>query len=158
MRPEHKRIVEMADGWEGSLAEVTLGPGDAAALKGLGAPLKEGKRETDPARIVGRDLYRAAELIKQIVAAEERGERGEPLEPQRAAEPSAPPAPPVPPVVPPAVPVQPAVPPAPPAGDGLEDHTVAELREIATAEGVTVGSAAVKAQVIEAIRKGRLPK
>ncbi|HEY1191919.1 MAG TPA: hypothetical protein VGE74_30085 [Gemmata sp.] len=162
MSPEHKRIVEMGAGWEDSGAEITLGPADAAVLKALGAPLKEGKRETDPCRITGRDLFRAGELLKKRDATDAAGEEPAPKPESAPKPPAAPPAvaPVVPapaPTVPPAAPSPPTVPPTAPA-DGLEEHTVAELREIATAEGVTISSSAVKAQILDAIRKARAAK
>jgi hypothetical protein len=44
---------------------------------------------------------------------------------------------------------------APPESDGLDEKTIAELREIAAAEDIDLGSLTLKAAIIDAIREGR---
>ena len=51
MNPEHKRIVELAAGWEGSAATVTVSPADATLLASVGCPTTPGKRQGDPAAV-----------------------------------------------------------------------------------------------------------
>ena len=64
MNPAHKRIAEMASGWEGSSAVVTVSPADAEILAGVGAKLAPGRRPGDPATITAPELCAAAgELI-----------------------------------------------------------------------------------------------
>lgn len=69
MKGEHKRIVELADGWEGSEAVVTLSAADAKLLQAAGASVEGGTKPSDPHRIKGTDLYAAARRI----AAQEPG-------------------------------------------------------------------------------------
>ncbi|MDY3555310.1 Rho termination factor N-terminal domain-containing protein [Gemmata sp. JC717] len=157
MKPEHKRIVDLAAGWEDSRATVTLSPADALLLTSVGAKVVPGKRAIDPVTITAPELCDAAAAI--LAGDFETPEGAEPTPNQQSVSPGpvAPPVSPVvaPPVVPPVPPVvAPTVPPkAPEEGDKLEELTVAELRNLATDRGLTVPSNAVKAAIIEAIRK-----
>ncbi len=128
MNPAHKRIAELAAGWEGSKAEITLSPKDAQLLTERGAKVKRGPREFDPHTISAPDLCAAAEEMLLDGIRDELGiEKDEPK-------------------------VEPV------GDDGLDKKTVPELRAIATAESVAVSADAKKADVIEAIRKARATK
>ncbi len=63
MKPEHKRLVEMAAGWKGSNAVVTVSHADAQILAGVGAEVRPGRRETDPYTIAAPELCEAAEAL-----------------------------------------------------------------------------------------------
>ncbi|VTR96037.1 unnamed protein product [Gemmata massiliana] len=128
MNPTHKRIAEMAAGWEGSKAEITLSPRDAQLLTERGAKVKPGRREFDPATIAAPDLCAAVEemlldSIRDELGIEKEAPKVEPV-----------------------------------GDDGLDKKTVAELRALAAAESVAVSADVKKADVIEAIRKARAPK
>lgn len=62
MDPEHKRIVELGHGWEGSSALVGLSPADADLLRQIGAPVEQA-RPTDPPRIKGHALFEAGRQL-----------------------------------------------------------------------------------------------
>ncbi len=64
MNGEHKRIVELAAGWEGSDAYVSLSPADALLLKSVGAPVEAGEQPAHPARIRGKALTEAARKLQ----------------------------------------------------------------------------------------------
>ena len=150
--PEHKRIIELANGWEGSEAEVSLSPADAKLLESVGAPVQKGKRERDPAFIVGKDLFDAAEKLQQSF--HETPEGAQPTPNQQS-------------VTGPGTDPDPNKvgdkggsagtnePTAPETDDGLEDLTVAELHKVAKSEDVDVTAHGKKADIVAAIRKGR---
>lgn len=143
MNPEHKRIVDMASGWVGSDAEITLSPSDAILLESVGATTKPGKRPgIDPATIGARDLCAAAAKLQKTFHQTPPG--GEPTPNQQS-------------VSGPAIAASPKNPAAPAADesggdDELEALTVAELRDLAADRKVEVHAGAKKADLVEALR------
>ena len=154
MNPEHKRIVELAAGWEDSDAVVSLSPGDAALVASVGAPVTPGKRAGDPSSIVGRELFAAAERLRATWvetpegaqptpntlsvtgpgggAVENDSPDDDPLEARTRA--------------------------ALAEGDRLDAMTVADLKELAATEAVELHGVTKKAEIIDAIRKARAAK
>jgi hypothetical protein len=143
MNPEHKRIVELANGWEGSDAVVTLSPADAALLKSVGATVTGGTKPTDPAKITGRELFAAGERLK--ASWHETPEGANPTPNQQSV-------------------TGPGTDPEPGgirAGasfvepEDLDALTVAELKAKAEAEGIDITGHAKKADIVAAIRLAR---
>lgn len=170
MNPEHKRIVELANGWEDSDAVVTLSPGDALLLTSVGAKVTPGRRAADPSTIVGRELYAAAETIQKSYVETPAGAQPTPNQ-QSVTGPGTDPDPngtnppkdggkvePVGPVTP----VGPIIPPTPPlapvAPVEFDTLNLSELKELAAAEKVDLGGATTKNQVAAAIKKARAAK
>lgn len=159
MNPEHKRIVELASGWEDSDALVSLSPADALLLKSVGAPITPGKRPGDPSSIVGRDLYAAGETIRTRFVETPEGAQPTPNQ-QSVTGPGTDPG-----LKGPAAPGAPTGPVVPDAGDELDEEaedldalTVDELKAVAADERIALPAGAKKAQIVEAIEKARAAK
>jgi hypothetical protein len=124
------RLTAFAAGWEGSNAAVSVSPADAGALESIGVRVLNGQ-------------VNAREMCAAVRKA------------TRESQPTDTPAPPVAPPVPPPPPAPPVPPQAgAPENDGLEEWTVAELRQFAESEAIALPAEARKAQIIEAIRAG----
>ena len=147
MNPEHKRIVEMAAGWEGSAAVLTVSPGDALLLASVGAKVTPGKREVDPSTIAGADLFAAAEKLKAKFV--ETPDGAQPTPNQQS-------------VTGPGTNPDPNGTNTPAGGTGdatnFEALTIPDLKELAAAEKVDLGAATKKAEIIDALKKGRAAK
>lgn len=152
MNPEHKRIVELAAGWEGSAAVVTVSPADAALLASVGCPTTPGKRQGDPAAVAAPDLCAAARKLAAAYHATPEGAKPTPNQ-QSVTGPGTDPDPngatdldrddadrtdlgPAEPV-------------------NLDALTVAELKAMADRDGIDITGHAKKADIVAAIRLAR---
>jgi hypothetical protein len=161
MNPEHKRIVELANGWgEDSEAVVSLSPADAKLLESVGAKVTKGKRPGDACTIVAKDLYAAAQTLQESF--HETPEGAQPTPNQQS-------------VTGPGTDPDPnrtnAEGPEGPTGSpgvngvvgatadaDLDGLTVAELKDVAASEGIDITAHGKKAEIIAAIRKARAGK
>lgn len=175
MTNEHKRICELADGWQGSEAYVSLSPADALVLTDLGAAVEPGNLPTAPSRIKGTALFEAAEGIRSADESEKDAAApagGEGTPNQRSV--GTPQVGPVDPANRPGPGVEPGtvnlnpdaagsdpVGPAPAAAataepeQDLDGLTVAELRDLADREGHDLTGQTHKADIVKAVRSGR---
>lgn len=153
MNPEHKRIVELAAGWEGSAATVTVSPADATLLASVGCPTTPGKRQGDPAAVAAPDLCAATRKLAAAYHATPEGAKPTPntqsvtgpgidpdpngatdLDGEDDADRTD---------LEPAAPAQP---------ENLDALTVAELKTRADAAGVDIRGLSKKADLVAAIR------
>ena len=80
MNADHKRLVEMAAGWKGSSAVVTVSRADAEILASVGAEVEPGRHESDPFTIAAPELCEAADaLLLASVQAEVSPRKPEPV-------------------------------------------------------------------------------